>query len=119
MHDPVKPKKAMVVNFSFQELGVALHSDRCWWTLAVIRSSILGRVEGGWSRVLRDLLKMALLGTTGLQTVGIPVMIKDECVAIYCKLGCLLSDGDGRRMALQWMGASSLHPCFRHWKLFN
>ena len=65
MHNPDKPKKAMVLNFSFQELGVALHSDRCWWTMAVVRSSIIGQVEGGWSRMLRDLLKMTLLGPLG------------------------------------------------------
>ena len=114
MHNPNKPKKCMVVNFSFQELGVALHSDRCWWTMAVIRSSILGRVEGGWSRVLRDLLKMTLMGVTGMQRVGIALQIQDAYAVIYGKVGCLLSDGDGLRMALQWMGASSLHPCFRH-----
>ena len=114
MHNPNKPKKCMVVNFSSQELGVALHSDRCWWTMAVIRSSILGRVEGGWSRALRDLLKLTLMGVTGMQRVGIPLKIQDAHVVIYCKVGCLLSDGDGLRMALQWMGASSLHPCFRH-----
>ena len=118
MHNPGKPKKCMVVNFSFQQLGVALHSDRCWWTMAVIRSSILGRVDGGWSRVLRDLLKLTLVGATGMQRVGIPVLIQDAHAIIYCKVGCLLSDGDGLRMALQWMGASSLHPCFRRWLLF-
>ena len=118
MHNPVKPKKAMVLNFSFQELGVALHSDRCWWTMAVVRTSIIGQVERGWSRMLRDLLKMALLGVTGLESVGIPVMVHDQCAVIHCKVGCLLSDGDGIRLALQWMGASSLHPCFRRWNLF-
>ena len=65
MHNPGKPKKCMVVNFSFQQLGVALHSDRCWWTMAVIRSTILGRVDGGWSRVLRGLLKLTLVGSLG------------------------------------------------------
>ena len=86
--------------------------------MAVIRSSILGRVDGGWSRVLRDLLKLTLVGATGMQRAGIPVLIQDAHAIIYCKVGCLLSDGDGLRMALQWMGASNLHPCFRRWLLF-
>ena len=58
------------------------------------------------------------MGATGMQRVGIPLTIQDAYAVIYGKVGCLLSDGDGLRIALQWMGAGSLHPCFRHWILF-
>ena len=110
---PHNNRKAMVVNMSFQELGHALHSDKCWWTIAVARSNLLKEVVGGWSRMLRDLLKMILVSPTGIQVAGLPLEIKGEIVNIYAKVGCLLSNGDGLRIALQWMGTSSLHPCFR------
>ena len=31
-------RKGMVVNMSFQELGPALHSDNCWWAVAVVKT---------------------------------------------------------------------------------
>ena len=69
--------------------------------------------------MLRDLLKLALLSPTGMQIVGIPLQLKGDFVSIHCKVGLLLSDGDGLRLALQWMGSSSLHPCFRHWNVLK
>ena len=69
--------------------------------------------------MLRDLLKLALLSPTGMETVGIPLQLKGDFVSIHCKVGCLLSDGDGLRLALQWMGSASLHPCFRHWNVLK
>ena len=116
---PQNQRKGMVVNMSFQELGPALHSDNCWWTVAVVKTKTIGKVVGGWSRMLRDLLKMVLLSPTGIQIVGLPMKLKGELVNIYAKVGSLLSDGDGLRMALQWMGTSSLHPCFRHWNVLK
>ena len=112
-------RKAMVVNISFQELGPALHCDNGWWTIAVVRTKVIGKVVGGWSRMLRDLLKMILLSPTGIQIAGLPLEIKGEIVNLYAKVGCMLSDGDGLRIALQWMGTSSLHPCFRHWNVLK
>ena len=116
---PHNSRKAMVTNMSFQELGHAIQGDRCWWTIAVARTIVLKQVVGGWSRMLRDLLKLALLSPTGMQIVGIPLQLKGDFVSIHCKVGLLLSDGDGLRLALQWMGSSSLHPCFRHWNVLK
>ena len=40
-----------------------------------------------------------------------------EYTTVFAKLTVLLSDGDGLRSALQWKGASSTKPCFRHWNI--
>ena len=82
-------------------MGAALASDACGWAIAVARNSILKQSVGGWSRMLRDLLKMVLLSPTGIQIAGLPIELKGEIVHIYAKVGCLLSDGDGLRIALQ------------------
>ena len=116
---PDNQRKAMVVNMSFQELGPALHSDSCWWTIAVARTKTIGKVVGGWSRMFRDLLKLLLCSPSGMQTVGMPLRLRGQFVTIFARVGCLLSDGDGLRMALQWLGSSSLKPCFRHWNVLK
>ena len=116
---PDNRRKTMVVNMSFEELGDALHNDAAWYTIAVARSCVIKNVVGGWSRMLRDLLKVVLAGPNGMMTVGVPMMLKGEFVTIYCKVGRMLSDGDGLRLALQWMGPASLHPCWRHWNVLK
>ena len=120
--NPLKPhnsRKTMVCNMTFQELGPALKSTNCWWTVAVAKTTVLNKVVGGWSRMLRDLLKLTLCSPTGMQTIGLPLTIGDRIVTVYARTGCMLSDGDGLRLALQWMGASSLHACFRHWNVLK
>ena len=120
--NPLKPhnaRKTMVCNITFKELGPALRSNNCWWTVAVARTTVLNKVVGGWSRMLRDLLKLTLCSATGMQTVGMPLTFGGHSVPVYARVGRMLSDGDGIRLALQWMGPSSLHPCFRHWNVLK
>ena len=114
---PNDSRKTMVLNMTFQELGPALGSESCWWTVAVVRTYWIKKVLGGWSAMLRAFLEMALCSPTGIQTAGVPLEIKGNLAVIYARVGTLLADGDGHRAALQWMGASSLHPCFRHWNV--
>ena len=67
---PVNHRKPMVVNFPFSEM--ASFGDLAWWTMAVVRRDSICRVEGGWSRMFRDLLRVALGPPTGMQIAGIP-----------------------------------------------
>ena len=116
--NPLQPhddRKAMVTNFSFLEL--LGDSDNTWRTMAVARTTKIKEVKDGWSRMLRDLLRLTLGGPSGMQTAGIPLKLKGEFVSIHARVVCLLSDGDGLRQAMQWNGAASLKPCFRHWNL--
>ena len=52
-----------------------------------------------------------------MRTAGIALKLKGEFVVLHAKVVCLLSDGDGLKQGLQWNGASSLKPCFRHWNV--
>ena len=103
------------MNFTFLELDT--HSDFAWWTLAVARTDFIRKVEGGWSRMLRDLLRMSLGGPSGMQTAGVPLIIEDKLAVVFAKLAYVLSDGDGLRQALQWNGANGVKPCFKHWNV--
>ena len=113
MLQPHNARKTMVANFSFLELEC--RSDCAWWTMAVALTTKIQEVQGGWSKMLRELLRMSLVGPSGMHTAGIPLMLQGEHIVIYAKVVCLLSDGDGLRQAMQWNGGGSLKPCFRHW----
>ena len=43
---------------------------------------------------------------TGIQTVGLPLVLNGVLVNIWAKVGYLLGDGDGLRMALQWLSGN-------------
>ena len=112
---PQNPRKTMVVNFTFLELDS--YSDLSWFTTAVARTPLIKEVTGGWSRMLRDLLRLLHGGPSSMRTAGIALKLKGEFVVLHAKVVCLLSDGDGLKQGLQWNGASSLKPCFRHWNV--
>jgi len=113
-------RKAMVLSFTFRELGpAAMSSAIAWHTPVVLRTHILGQVAGGWSHLLARYLKKQLLGPSGLATAGMPLMLNGQVVVIFAKLTNLLSDGDGLRQAFSWKGASGLKPCFKHFNVFN
>jgi len=109
-------RKTMVLSFSFLELGQTnLSSCSSWVVPVVVRSSVLAKVVGGWSRLLRDTLRELLLSPSGgLSTAGLPLALGERQILLFAKLGALLSDGDGLRTAYDWRGQGSLKPCLVH-----
>ena len=55
-----------------------------------------------------------MVGPAGLLTVGLPLLIAGMHRLLFARLANMLSDGDGLRTGLDWKGASSLKPCFKH-----
>ena len=108
-------RKCMVLSLTFRELGQeAISGGQGWITPAVIRSTVLANVRGGWSAALCSFLERAMFGENGFATTGCPLIVRGSVVCIFARVVNILSDGDGLRMALDWRGASSLKPCFRH-----
>ena len=110
-------RKSMNLSFNFAELGPhALASDATWFMAASTMSQAIGEVRGGWSAMLRRFLNLALFSdASGLATAGVAITFESgEVHLLKARLGALLTDGDGFRLALQWRGAGSLKPCFRH-----
>ena len=112
-------RKTMVLSFSFLELANNLHQDAAWITPLAIRASVVRNVRGGWSAVLRAFLRLLLMGPLGLHGAGYPISVFGQLRLLFARVQILISDGDGLRQALQWLGASALKPCFRHWNVFN
>ena len=68
--------------------------------------------------MLKMFIHYALFGPNGMSTVGIPIVDGSATLVVFVKLGALLSDGDGLKLALDWKGGSGLKCCFRHWNCY-
>jgi len=106
----------MVLSFNFVELGKRnLSRTITWMVPVVLRHSIIERVRGGWPNLLKRYIHLQLLSCRhGLTTCGTVVFLFGQPLTIYARLTNLFSDGDGLRDALDWRGANSLKPSFRH-----
>jgi hypothetical protein len=113
-------RKCMNLSFSFLELGNhSLSNELAWFTPVCVRSKQIHLCKGGWSNLLREYLRLQLLGTSGLATAGVPLVLDGEVVLVFAKLTNILSDGDGLRVAFDWKGHASLKPCFKHINVFK
>ena len=113
-------RKTMCLSFTFAELGLDLNVDTAWITPVMVRTSLINRVRGGWSRMLRELLHLLLLdGGSGLQAAGHPVTLRGSTHLLFARVELMLGDGDGLRLALQWLGANAVKPCFKHWNVLK
>ena len=113
-------RKVMNLYFSFTNLGqTALSDDVAWVVPLVIRHSVLQTIEGGWPHVLKVFLQRLLLGPHGLATAGLAMLIDGESYILRAHLSCVLSDGEGIKVGFDWKGASSLHPCIKHWNVLK
>lgn len=109
---PQNNRKVMAVYVGIRELGPhVLCKTEAWVTLAMVRASTIKRVEGGWSRMLRDLLRSMFLGAQGLSSAGILVELSDGPRLLFLRLSNMLADEAALKMALDCKGASGLRPC--------
>jgi hypothetical protein len=110
----------MVLSMTFRQLGsTAMTSEAMWLTPVIVRSAVMHRVAGGWSRMLAVVLRRVLLGPVGLTTAGWALDLPSGPAIIFGRLSNLLSDGDGVRLAYDWRGQGSMKPCFRHWNVLR
>jgi len=107
-------RKAMVLSFSFLELGEALRSEAAWLTPVVLRSDIINRTKGGWSHCFAQVMRLMLLDVEAFATSGVPLSVLGEPVLMFARVRNILSDGDGLRSVLDWRGANGIKPCFKH-----
>lgn len=82
-------RKAMVLSFTFAELGPhALQSEWGWFTAVVLRSCVIHEIEGGWPACLAAFLRVLLLGSNGLTSAGIPLALRNNEVLLFAR--CLV-----------------------------
>ena len=86
--------KSMNMSFSFLELGRhALYHEACWFTPVVVQTKLINRVAGGWSRMLKDFLRLLLLSDGGFERGGVPIKINGSYSLVYARVRRALSDG--------------------------
>ncbi len=109
-------KKAMVLSFNFLEVGKRLLSRCCtWFVPIVLRHEVIEKAIGGWPRLLKLYLEKQILDSrNGLSTSGVVVTLFGAPCVFFARLTNLVSDGDGLKVALDWRGANSMKPSFRH-----
>lgn len=107
-------RKAMVLSYSFLELGEALREEAAWMTPVVLRSDVIARTTGGWSHCYAQVMRLMLLDAEGFATSGVPLSVGGQDVLMFAKVRNNLSDGDGLRAVLDWRGANAIKPCFKH-----
>lgn len=112
---PDNQRKSMVLSFSFLQLGPELlcHAS-CWFVPVVVRTTLIRKVKGHWSHMLSRYLQCHLLSDIGISIVGVVFKHAGVSYTIWAKLDRILADGEGHAKALDWMGASAMHPCFKH-----
>ncbi len=82
-------RKLMDLSFSFLELGSqALSNASMWITPMVIRHCKLAESAGGWSHCLARFLQRQLLSRTGLQRVGVPLILGGEAFVLHARSSC-------------------------------
>ena len=105
-------RKTMVFSFTFLELGPAgLCHELAWFTSACIRSTELKNIVGGWSNLLRLCIRQMMIAEQSMFRVGLVLTICGAPVLLHARVKLLLSDLDGLRAGLDWMGAGSHRPC--------
>jgi hypothetical protein len=113
-------RKLMCLSFSFLEFGKErLWSEDYWFTPILVRHDMIKEAVGGWSAMLRVFLNRFLKGPTGISTAGLPLEVDNDIFYIVANVSNLLADGEGHQTALEWGGASSIKPCFRHWNVLK
>jgi len=81
---------------------------------AGVRQEVKREIDGGYSRVLRDLLRYVLYSPTGFEQGGVVIPVLGVQRVLRAKLQALLADGEGLQETFQFKGASGLRPCLRH-----
>lgn len=103
-------RKSMAVYLSFAQLGQArLSKTEFWMTIAVVRTHMIRKIEGGWSNMFRHLLRCAFLETENY-SVGIVLHLDAPCL-FFAQLSNVIADEAALKQYLDSKGSSGLRSC--------
>eukprot|EP00929_Paragymnodinium_shiwhaense_P121202 TRINITY_DN9335_c0_g1_i4.p1 TRINITY_DN9335_c0_g1~~TRINITY_DN9335_c0_g1_i4.p1 ORF type:complete len:618 (+),score=102.22 TRINITY_DN9335_c0_g1_i4:74-1927(+) len=114
------PRKNMVLSFTWLELGAdMITAELAWFTPCVLRSSLIGQIDGHWPHCLKVMLHQMFKGDLSFCAAGVPLELCGQHVTIYSRLHGLLSDNDGLRMGLDLKGPSGHRPCLECFNVWS
>ena len=97
--------------FNIKELEAAMCKDAAWLTPVLLRRSQLDEMDGGWSAVLRLIIRTMLVDRAGFSHAGVPIVTETKQFLLYAKLTNILADGDGVRLGYSIKGGGCLKAC--------
>jgi hypothetical protein len=106
-------RKAAAFYWSFLELGMyALAKEEVWFTITVVRESVMKSILGGYPRVTGICLKF-FFDPDGddIERAGITVYPNGEMRTMFAVLGCILADGPALKDVIGSKGHSGMKPC--------
>ena len=110
---PDNARKFVSFYFTFGEFGdIAIRQELAWFHLAVLRSSVVDKVAGGMSCVLRCVLR-ALVVDAGSFTVGVVLPLEDGPTLLFAQVRNHLGDESALSRGLAAKGASGIRPCIK------
>ena len=113
-------RKTMNVSFSFVELGKdALWHEDAWITPVCVRHHKMNAVAGGFSAMLRQVLRLLLLSPDGLAKGGVALNLEGRPTLLFASLAFCIADGEGLKIAFEWKGAGATKPCLKHWNIVS
>ena len=108
-------RKALAFYASFRTFGpAAVSSEDAWLPIAFIRHTMVDKVSGKMSAVVRQLLRRLFIGSDSASQRGIlidGIGPGGAPALIFFKLSNLLYDEDGAKQALCLKGAAGVVPC--------
>ena len=104
-------RKLQAIYWTVVEVGYAhLMTEYCWFTLATIRSSVVKRINGGLSCLMKLLLKTFYDDASNFNT-GIILSVGDRRSILFAKLAILIADMDAIRSVWAIKGTSGTLGC--------
>ena len=108
---PDNKRKTMAVYMSFVQLGhEALARTEMWFTIAVARTTLIRQTAGGWSHLLRLLLRYAFIGPDSFEN-GLVVDVGGASHLLFARLSNIIADESALKDALCCKGAAGIRPC--------
>ncbi len=104
---PDNRRKIMAVYMGFKELGAhIICKTEAWFTIAVVRMTQVREVVGGWSHMLRVLLRRVFLDQPSFSSAGVLLQF-DQPHLFFATLTNIIADEAALKLALDSKGAPS------------
>jgi hypothetical protein len=101
----------MVVYASFKEFEPGRLKHECMWLpFAALRTNVLKKVPGGWSRMMKVLMQFLFIDDGNIRDGFAVACLQRQLV--FVGLGAVVGDEDALRQVWSAKGASGTLPCF-------
>jgi hypothetical protein len=114
---PQNMRKMWDIFWSIKEFGPhRLCMEEVWMPLAILRTEIVKKVDGGFGNCMRLMLRHCFVKDCGgdeLSTRGVAVVLDDRTALVLIDFGKFIADLAGIQYFWNHKGSSGILPCFK------